>query len=126
MRRFTLAVVLVLVAAGLVLSAAPEAEALDGAVTAAPGAAFANYSPPVVVADESVLFVNADPLSLLAAYGPHTFTHTVINPLDRLFDTGYVGFGASASVDVSGLAPGTYPFFCQVHQFFMNGTLVVP
>jgi len=65
-----------------------------------------------IAAGDSVTYTNLDPVA-------HTVTSTT-----GAFDTGDILMGASATI--SGLAPGTYPFYCRLHgPGLMSGTLVV-
>lgn len=50
-------------------------------------------------------------------------THTVTATAGKIFDTGSVAAGASATFTAP-TAPGSYPYICTIHQF-MHGTLVV-
>lgn len=42
----------------------------------------------------------------------------------KLFDTGFMEGGSSATIDTAALDPASYKFYCQVHPY-MSGTLVV-
>ena len=58
---------------------------------------------------------------------PHTVTSgaTPDDPKNaKLFDTSLIMPGKTAKINTASLAPGDYPFHCQVHPY-MKGTLTV-
>jgi len=64
-------------------------------------------------------FANLDKFGL----GPHTMTAVDERTGDIIFDSGTLEPGKSTTIDTTGLAPGTYRFFCATHYF--TGTLQV-
>ena len=79
-----------------------------------------DHLPVVAIKGGKILFRNADPF----AFGPHTLTADGRLPNGApLFDSGDVGNGKSATINISTLKPGTYTFHCNHHLMF--GTLRV-
>lgn len=83
------------------------------------------FVPPLVVSEGGrLLYTNAE-----IVLAPHSVTdegcEDVLDTLPCRFDSGIQGVGKTVEVEgVPDLQPGTYPFFCEVHDW-MRGTLVV-
>lgn len=60
---------------------------------------------------------------------PHTVTACVeCEPYPRssgLFNSGFLTFGSSWTLNTAGMQPGTYTYYCIHHVFLMRGSFVV-
>ena len=94
----------------------------DGPTITSPAGALIQGNPAyepdtlTVQAGETVTYINAD-------NAPHTITSGT-GPQDpasgQAFDTSIVNAGASATIDTSGLEPGTYAYYCLVHPYMVG------
>ena len=119
MKRFvrTLAVAAV-AGAGFALPGAP-AQAADGAILTA---GFQFIPPTVVVAEgDGLQHTNAD-------IAPHNVVSTQVDGNNKpLFESPLIGVAKTAAVTgVPDLAAGSYPFFCDRHEFMRGVVTVTP
>ena len=68
--------------------------------------------------------LTVSPGAVVTVKNEDSVTHTLTDKTDQtLFNTGPVGPGQTKTFKAPD-KPGSYPFFCTIHQF-MTGTLVV-
>ncbi|MGD0702366.1 MAG: cupredoxin domain-containing protein [Trebonia sp.] len=119
---------LVLTACGSSSSSSSSTPASSGGQTAtgSPAAGKSAGSDTIVIKNFmfSPMSLTVAPGAMVTVHNEDSVTHTLTDKADpKLFSTGDVGPGQTKTFKAPD-KPGSYPFFCMIHQY-MTGTLVV-